>query len=36
VNWSLLGLPTRSGIDDYVEELTGDRTRLHARNHSIG
>lgn len=23
-------------IDDYVEELTGDRTKLHARSSSIG
>ncbi|WP_234685298.1 hypothetical protein [Bradyrhizobium monzae] len=26
----------RSAIDDYVEELTGDRTRLHAGSSSIG
>ena len=23
-------------IDDYVEEMTGDRTTLHANNHSCG
>ena len=23
-------------IDDYVEEMTGDRTRLHAQNHKRG
>ncbi|WP_441258984.1 hypothetical protein AB7008_15155 [Bradyrhizobium sp. 521_C7_N1_3] len=23
-------------IDDYVEEMTGDRTRLHAQNHKCG
>ncbi|MGL9622410.1 hypothetical protein QRQ56_30995 [Bradyrhizobium sp. U531] len=23
-------------IDDYVEEMTGDRTKLHARGSSIG
>lgn len=23
-------------IDDYVEQLTGDRRTLHAHNHSIG
>ncbi|MBB4362157.1 hypothetical protein GGD65_003182 [Bradyrhizobium sp. CIR18] len=23
-------------IDDYVEQLTGDRTKLHARSSSIG
>ncbi|MHC4043576.1 hypothetical protein [Bradyrhizobium sp. 23AC] len=26
----------RSAIDDYVEQLTGDRTRLHAQNHKCG
>lgn len=26
----------RSAIDDYVEELTGDRTALHAKSSSIG
>ena len=26
----------RSAIDDYVEELTGDRTKLHAGSSSIG
>lgn len=25
-----------AAIDDYVEKLTGDRTRLHAPHHSIG
>lgn len=25
-----------SAIDDYVEKLTGDRTKLHAPHHSIG
>ncbi len=28
--------PLIEAIDDYVEQLTGDRTRLHAQNHSIG
>jgi hypothetical protein len=26
----------RSAIDDYVEDLTGDRTRLHAGSSSVG
>lgn len=26
----------RSAIDDYVGELTGDRTALHAKNHKCG
>lgn len=26
----------RSAIDHYVEELTGDRTALHAKNHRCG
>lgn len=26
----------RSAIDDYVGELTGDRTALHAKSSSIG
>ena len=26
----------RGAIDDYVEQLTGDRTKLHARSSSIG
>ncbi|WP_298884157.1 hypothetical protein [uncultured Bradyrhizobium sp.] len=26
----------RSAIDDYVEELTGNRTKLHAGSSSIG
>ncbi|MDN3279500.1 hypothetical protein QWJ07_34905 [Frankia sp. RB7] len=30
------GEKLRSAIDDYVEQLTGDRTALHAKNHSIG
>jgi hypothetical protein len=25
-----------NAIDDYVEKLTGDRTKLHAPHHSIG
>jgi hypothetical protein len=25
-----------AAIDDYVEEMTGDRTRLHAKNHKCG
>lgn len=25
-----------SAIDDYVEKLTGDRTALHTKGHSIG
>lgn len=25
-----------SAIDDYVEKLTGDRTTLHSKSHSIG
>ncbi|KJC52197.1 hypothetical protein UP06_03985 [Bradyrhizobium sp. LTSP857] len=25
-----------AAIDDYVEQLTGDRTRLHTQHHSIG
>jgi hypothetical protein len=29
------GYLTRA-IDDYVEKLTGDRTKLHAPHHSIG
>jgi hypothetical protein len=28
--------PLINAIDDYVEQITGDRTRLHAKNHSIG
>jgi hypothetical protein len=26
----------RKAIDDHVEKLTGDRTKLHAPHHSIG
>jgi hypothetical protein len=26
----------RSAIDDYVEQLTGDRTALHTKNHKCG
>ncbi|MHC2277552.1 hypothetical protein ACVME8_004163 [Bradyrhizobium diazoefficiens] len=26
----------RIAIDDYVEQLTGDRTKLHTRNHKCG
>ncbi|MDI3567609.1 hypothetical protein [Bradyrhizobium sp. Arg816] len=26
----------RSAIDDYVKQLTGDRTKLHAQHHSCG
>ncbi len=25
-----------AAIDDYVEEMTGDRTRLHDKNHKCG
>jgi hypothetical protein len=25
-----------AAIDDYLEEMTGDRTRLHAKNHKCG
>jgi len=25
-----------SAIDDYVGEMTGDRTALHAKNHKCG
>jgi hypothetical protein len=25
-----------NAIDDYVEEMTGDRTKLHAKNHKCG
>jgi hypothetical protein len=25
-----------AAIDDYVEEITGDRTALHAKNHRCG
>jgi len=25
-----------AAIDDYVEEMTGDRTTLHAKNHKCG
>ncbi|UQD69338.1 hypothetical protein JEY40_25335 [Bradyrhizobium japonicum] len=25
-----------SAIDDYVDEMTGDRTALHAQNHKCG
>jgi hypothetical protein len=25
-----------AAIDDYVEEMTGDRTSLHAKNHKCG
>ncbi|WP_426615392.1 hypothetical protein [Bradyrhizobium sp. McL0616] len=25
-----------NAIDDYVGEMTGDRTRLHAKNHKCG
>ena len=28
--------PLIEAIDDYVEQITGDRTTLHTRNHSIG
>ncbi|MDN5003795.1 hypothetical protein ACFQZO_23445 [Bradyrhizobium sp. GCM10027634] len=28
--------PLIEAIDDYVEQITGDRTRLHARSSSIG
>jgi len=30
------GEKLRSAIDDYVEELTGDRTTLHAKSAPIG
>jgi len=30
------GEKLRSTIDDYVEQLTGDRTALHAKSSSIG
>ncbi|UGX98514.1 hypothetical protein G6321_00026695 [Bradyrhizobium barranii subsp. barranii] len=26
----------QSAIDDYAEQLTGDRTALHAKNHKCG
>ncbi|MET4804594.1 hypothetical protein [Bradyrhizobium sp. LB11.1] len=26
----------RSAIDDYAEQLTGDRTALHTKNHKCG
>lgn len=28
--------PLIEAIDDYAEQITGDRTSLHAHNHSIG
>ena len=28
--------PLIEAIDDYVEQITGDRTRLHAKSSSIG
>ncbi|WP_298873258.1 hypothetical protein [uncultured Bradyrhizobium sp.] len=28
--------PLIDAIDDYVRQITGDRTRLHAGHHSIG
>jgi hypothetical protein len=28
--------PLIDAIDDYVEQITGDRTRLHSQHHSIG
>ena len=30
------GEKLRNAIDDYVEQLTGDRTKLHAKASSIG
>ncbi|MET4384380.1 t-SNARE complex subunit (syntaxin) [Bradyrhizobium sp. F1.4.3] len=28
--------PLIDAIDDYVEQITGDRTTLHAKNHKCG
>lgn len=28
--------PLIDAIDDYVEQITGDRTKLHAKNHKCG
>ncbi|MCP3399917.1 hypothetical protein [Bradyrhizobium sp. CCGB20] len=28
--------PLIDAIDDYVEQITGDRTALHAKNHKCG
>lgn len=30
------GRPLIDAIDDYVEQITGDRTTLHAKNHKCG